>query len=329
MTNPRSTFLHSVIVIVITLITISCTSEQSVWEDSVEQNTLVAYELFIAKYPESNHIAEAKVIIEDIFWNEALQGNTSASYDLYQKKYPGGKYSSIAIQKKEVALWEEIQRGVDCKVLKDFIVNYPENAYLSEVKEKLEICLWEKAIKKDKYSDYKNYLKEFPEGSKVEQAKERLEDSYWKLMSRKKSKLSTYSFNLLTYLKEYPNGKYKDEARRLLKAANKEFNTVKIYTNKGCGRCKFALNYLKRNNISYTEIKTDKIKNQKLMWKEIKRSKKRYGKSIKMPVIKYKNDCFFNIPDLESRLDIIKYYSKMSKEDKALLKSLKSKVKRY
>ena len=329
MKNIKRIFTQVVFVLLLVVVFQACSSEQTAWENTIEQNTVSAFELFITDHPNSKYIEQANEIIEDLYWKETVSGNVSNSYELYLSKYPDGKFAEIAVVKKEEALWAEIQRGVSYDKLKEFIANYPESAYIEGVKERLEPCLWDETLKADNYTQYKHYIEEFPNGPGVIEATDRMDDSYWKSMSRKNSNPAIYAFNLLKYTHEFPNGKHKKEAYELMNASTKESNKVKIYTRNGCGRCEYAVNFLKQNHIDYAEYNTSDQKNSKLMWNEIKRSKKHYGNSITMPVIIYKNDCYFNIPDLKSQMEIIKYYSNMKKEDKDLLNSFKKKARGY
>jgi glutaredoxin len=74
---------------------------------------------------------------------------------------------------------------------------------------------------------------------------------------------------------------------------------VTIYTMPGCGRCGYTLNYLKTNNIPYTEYSTaDKEGNMK-MWRALSDSGKFAGGGISMPVVVINGQTYFNIPDLK------------------------------
>jgi len=88
-----------------------------------------------------------------------------------------------------------------------------------------------------------------------------------------------------------------------------------VYTMAGCGRCNFAREYLKENNIPFIEMSTsdDKINSQ--MFEAITKSGKYNGGSVKMPVIVHNSEVYFNIPDLESLLASIGGIKKVEDED--------------
>ena len=322
-------FSQTVLVILINLFVMACSSEQSAWEKAVDQNTISVFESFKMNFPNSKYNIEADKNIEELSWKEVVSINTSDSYELYLSKYPDGKYISFAVKKKEDALWTEIQKGTSYDKMIEFIANYPTSEYLNEVTARLEPRLWEEAIRANSYSMYKKYINKFPKGKNVIQAKDKMDDCYWKSMSRRKSNIAIQSFNILKYVKEFPDGKHKREAFKKIKANNKELKKVKIYTRNGCGRCEYAIRFLKQHDIEYTEYKTSNQQNARLMWNTIKRSNKQHRNSVTMPVIVYKNKCYFDIPNLKTRMKIIDYYYNMKKEDKAILNRLKKEVRGY
>jgi glutaredoxin len=74
---------------------------------------------------------------------------------------------------------------------------------------------------------------------------------------------------------------------------------VTIYTMPGCGRCTYTVNYLKNNNIPYTEYSTSDKDSNMNMWKAIGNSGKPAGRSISMPVVVINEQTYFSIPDLK------------------------------
>lgn len=70
------------------------------WKKAKASNTITKLEGFIKNYPNSIHVAEAKIIISNIrvqlkennAWKIAQDNNTIKSYKLYLKQYPNGQY---------------------------------------------------------------------------------------------------------------------------------------------------------------------------------------------------------------------------------------------
>lgn len=72
-----------------------------------------------------------------------------------------------------------------------------------------------------------------------------------------------------------------------------------IFTKPGCGRCAYTIEYLKKNNISYTEYSTSDKNNNTKMWSALRESGKFKGGSISMPVVVINGETYFSIPDLK------------------------------
>lgn len=74
------------------------------WKKAKASNTITKLEGFIKNYPNSIHVAEAKIIISNIHvqlkennaWKIAQDNNTIKSYKLYLKQYPNGQYVFVA-----------------------------------------------------------------------------------------------------------------------------------------------------------------------------------------------------------------------------------------
>ncbi|MBK9736809.1 MAG: hypothetical protein IPO92_18355 [Saprospiraceae bacterium] len=80
-----------------------------------------------------------------------------------------------------------------------------------------------------------------------------------------------------------------------------QMNTSKInvFTQDGCGRCEFVINYLEKNNIPYVELNTTIHEpNQELMFNKLAETGFK-GNTIQMPVVIYKGKTDYDIKDLK------------------------------
>jgi glutaredoxin len=74
---------------------------------------------------------------------------------------------------------------------------------------------------------------------------------------------------------------------------------IKVYTMDGCGRCRWTVNYLKENNIPFTELNTTKDKKNNIeMWDLLAKNGGANG-SVTMPVIDNNGVVAYSIPNLE------------------------------
>ena len=78
-------------------------------------------------------------------------------------------------------------------------------------------------------------------------------------------------------------------------------NSVEIYTSSGDYRCVNAINYLKNNNINYTEYSTDIPENETKIWNLIRTSGKyTCGQSVGGPIFVKNGEVFFNVENLDN-----------------------------
>lgn len=80
------------------------------WQETIAQDTKLAYTAFIETHPTSKNIAIAKEKIEEFkaiekdAWETALAENTIKAYSTFNKTYPDSEYKSVANQKIAVLL---------------------------------------------------------------------------------------------------------------------------------------------------------------------------------------------------------------------------------
>ncbi|MBK9254132.1 MAG: hypothetical protein IPM42_01450 [Saprospiraceae bacterium] len=87
-----------------------------------------------------------------------------------------------------------------------------------------------------------------------------------------------------------------------------QMNPVKInvFTQDGCGRCEFVINYLETNKIPYTELNTTiHTPNQELMFEQLTNAGFK-GSSVKMPVVVYNGKTQYDIKDLNKFVEGLK-----------------------
>ncbi len=75
--------------------------------------------------------------------------------------------------------------------------------------------------------------------------------------------------------------------------------SVEIYTMDGCGRCEYAIDYVKKNKVKYVEYSTENDEYNNKMWEVLSKSKDFKGGNITMPVIVKGGIPYFNIKNLE------------------------------
>jgi len=77
-------------------------------------------------------------------------------------------------------------------------------------------------------------------------------------------------------------------------------NKINVFTQDGCGRCEFVINYLEKNKIPYVELNTTIHQpNQQLMFEKLEEAGFK-GNTVQMPVIVQNAKTTYDIKDLSS-----------------------------
>jgi hypothetical protein len=123
-----------------------CSSAQSDWAKASSDNTVVAYQNFLAGHPNDQHATEAKAMLlqlqDDNSWAEARHTGTIASYQLYLQQSPQGTHAgeardAITSIDREAA-WKAAQTAGTATSMQAFLQKYPTGAEAEQAKTKLK-----------------------------------------------------------------------------------------------------------------------------------------------------------------------------------------------
>ena len=123
----------------------SCSSAVSDWRKASTDNTVAAYQEFIAAHPKDEHASEAKTMIlqlqDNDAWMEAQHTATKAGYRVYLEGFLQGTHT-VAARDAITALdradaWKTAQSG-DAAALKSFLDKYPTGPEADQAKSALE-----------------------------------------------------------------------------------------------------------------------------------------------------------------------------------------------
>ena len=75
---------------------VGCDPAGKAWETAQSENTIDAFEQYLAEFPDSEYSAEAELRIESLVWEEVQSLDTEQGYEAYAAEYPSGTYSEAA-----------------------------------------------------------------------------------------------------------------------------------------------------------------------------------------------------------------------------------------
>lgn len=116
------------------------------WAASEAENSIAAYENYLALYPEGKHVREAKEKLLELndqaAWNMAMEKDSIASYQTYLELFPKGLHDIEANSRmktiKEEQEWAEAQRVNEVFGYQSYLEKYPEGKYIEAANSRIE-----------------------------------------------------------------------------------------------------------------------------------------------------------------------------------------------
>ena len=135
----------SILVILIS----SCNKGQN-WDATKLENTVSAYEEFLANYPETGHKDSVLLLIRELDWLFAKNANSMGALDSFQIKHPENEeYIDSVKNLKDDLVYDEVLSKNTIDAYRKFMEDYPENRNRYEANGKIEMeCSKEKQQKR-------------------------------------------------------------------------------------------------------------------------------------------------------------------------------------
>ncbi len=113
-----------------------CSSAQSDWTKAASDNTVPAYQTFIAAHPNDKHAFEAQAMIlklqDENAWQEAQHAGTNSAYESYLQQHAEGAHVAAAKEAMtaadRAAAWKSMQGQATAAGVQAFLQKYPTGA---------------------------------------------------------------------------------------------------------------------------------------------------------------------------------------------------------
>ena len=123
-----------------------CNSAASDWAKASSENTVAAYQNFIAAHPKDPHASDAQAFVlqlqDDQGWQEAQHTGTVAAYQTYLQQFPQGSHAIAANESitslHRAAAWKNTQGTVSAIGIEAFLQEYPTGAEAEQARAKLK-----------------------------------------------------------------------------------------------------------------------------------------------------------------------------------------------
>ena len=153
--------LVSWFLLVVLAVFTGCTTIQKSWDATKEEDTISAYEKFLAKFPEGEFTDEACRKLVFLKFQEAKSTNTAQAYEQFLKKFPEGEFADKA--REELAViktFQDVMTEGTGVAFERFLAEYPEGGFADSVRSRLALFLRARSAKFDssvKTPDWPNW----------------------------------------------------------------------------------------------------------------------------------------------------------------------------
>lgn len=133
--------------LILGLAIVSCSSANSDWTKTANENTVSAYQNFLAARPKDEHASEAQAMIlqlqDDDGWAETKYTGTAAAYRTYLEQFPQGTHSGEArdtvTSTDRAVAWKTVQgEGGTAALVEEFLRKYPTGPEADQAKANLK-----------------------------------------------------------------------------------------------------------------------------------------------------------------------------------------------
>jgi len=128
---------------------VACGSAKYEWSQAANLNTVAAYQVFLAKYPNDVHAADANNRITELkdaqAWNAAQVAESVEGYQQYLTAEPNGAHAQAArdeiVTRERAAAWRSAQTNETARSLQDFLQKYPTGMEADAARDKLKMLI--------------------------------------------------------------------------------------------------------------------------------------------------------------------------------------------
>lgn len=170
-----------------------CATSQSEFARAREQNSVYAYQSFLARYPSAPESAEARASLDHARYREVVSRRDTNSYSGYLREFPDGLHAGEA----RTALAEldkarertELDRAKESRsivALRSFIKEYPQSTFLAEaqgairgIEEEQEIQAFATLKKRQDYAGLQAHLRAYPSGKTATETRRLIDSFAW------------------------------------------------------------------------------------------------------------------------------------------------------
>lgn len=147
------------------LLLCGCDSRESAWKDAEKQNTTPAYEAFILKYPDGEHVAIARERIEQMKFDQAKLAGNASGLEAYLAAYPSGRHTDEAKQLLVPLVFKSAEATGSIDAYERFLNRFAQGDLAGEAASRLRKLRYQAATVAPTLVGHLRFLQLYPKGT--------------------------------------------------------------------------------------------------------------------------------------------------------------------
>ncbi|MGB7294175.1 MAG: hypothetical protein WBC70_01170 [Candidatus Aminicenantales bacterium] len=127
-----------ILVLLCSLIFISCSGENKDWKNAESERSIAAYEDYLQRYPRGKFAEEGLSRIEALQYEKAESTNTIEAYSDFLKRYAKGEFADKARSRVEAIHFDAAKTANSIEAYQGFLERYPQGDVAAQARKMLE-----------------------------------------------------------------------------------------------------------------------------------------------------------------------------------------------
>jgi outer membrane protein assembly factor BamD (BamD/ComL family) len=145
------------LIFAIVFVSLSINAQERRFQKALEENSVIAFDNFIKKYPKSEFTEEAT-------FKRASLINESDAFEEFVRKYPEGNYTARALDLWSNIEYIKVQKLNTIEGYEKFLKLFPNSQFSEQVERYIENQEFDAAKEKNKILDYLTFINKYPGG---------------------------------------------------------------------------------------------------------------------------------------------------------------------
>lgn len=144
--------------------------DDEMYNDLILKNDTTLLNPFLARCPFSNHIIEVKQLRNNLVFEDVHNQNTIDAYEFYMANFSDSLNVAKAVKHRNQLVFEQVKDSNNVEVYKKFISDYPEATEVEDANKLMNVLIFKTVTDTNNIEIYNKYINDFPDAKEVDEA---------------------------------------------------------------------------------------------------------------------------------------------------------------